>query len=779
MGSRNTVKSKSINQAARELAIAAGHDPDERVQRLGGKAMPIWCTFIDQAKANASMLEAELNAPANTRPQDAKYQNSPIKVIGEHDEQTIAQMKNCMQTGNAVAGVICADGHFGYAQPVGGVIAYEKQISISGVGFDIGCVDAETEFLTENGWVRMDKWNNHKVAQYDPKTGIASFVTPLAYIDKAATSFLHFKTKYGMDMMLSPDHRVLVYVPGGADREYLEYKVISAREYFDRQHEKVNGTDWRINTSFNINRNSKLPYSDLELSIIVMTCADGHLITRRSKANELSDTSTVSLSFKKERKIVRARELLNQAGILISERGPDSKGYTHFRYKTPLSTKTLGSLWNASTEQLKLIAEEVLLWGGNTKDQVFFSTDKASADFVHYAFATTGWRSVMREDFDSGYNRNDYRVFAQPNTKVAPNSSPKTLFKEYECNKGERQYCFTVPTGFFVIRRGGNIAITGNCGNMAVRLDTKYESIKYDVANILKDITNVISFGVGRTNNKNVSHELFDDSDAWHKADTEEYRKKAVEQLGTVGGGNHYVDLFEDDSGFVWIGVHFGSRGLGHTSATRYLKAAGGKEGMMVAPAVVDEDSELGMRYIAAMELAGRYSYAGREWVCEQVRQLIGGKVTDTVHNHHNFAFREKHFINGEEKDLWVVRKGATPAFPGQRGFVGGSMGDNAVILEGVDSQESKDSLYSTVHGAGRLFGRMQAKRTFTRAQMDQWMNDKGILVAGGDVDESPFAYRRLPDVLKYHAASTKILHQLRPFAVAMAPEKINDPFKD
>ena len=88
-------------------------------------------------------------------------------------------------------------------------------------------------------------------------------------------------------------------------------------------------------------------------------------------------------------------------------------------------------------------------------------------------------------------------------------------------------------------------------------------------------------------------------------SDMGSYRQKAVSQLGTVGSGNHYVDLLRDEGGFVWIGVHFGSRGLGHTSATRYLKAAGGKDGMNVPPAVIDEDSEIGRRYIAAMQLAG------------------------------------------------------------------------------------------------------------------------------------------------------------------------------
>jgi len=174
-----------------------------------------------------------------------------------------------------------------------------------------------------------------------------------------------------------------------------------------------------------------------------------------------------------------------------------------------------------------------------------------------------------------------------------------------------------------------------------------------------------------------------------------------------------------------------------------------------------------------------RNSYAGREWVVERVRRIIGGEVTDMVHNHHNYAWRERHVVGGVARDLWVVRKGATPAFPGQRGFVGGSMGDDCVILEGVDGEEAKAALYSTVHGAGRLFGRMQAKRTFTQAQMDAWLQARGVLLAGGDLDESPMAYRRLPEVLAAHGGSVKVLHTLRPFAVAMAGSAEYDPWKD
>ena len=151
----------------------------------------------------------------------------------------------------------------------------------------------------------------------------------------------------------------------------------------------------------------------------------------------------------------------------------------------------------------------------------------------------------------------------------------------------------------------------------------------------------VISFGLGRSNNERVEHALFDDADAWRESDMGAYRAEGRAQLGTVGSGNHYVDLMRDEAGFVWIGVHFGSRGLGHTSATRYLKAAGGKDGMHVPPAVVDEDSEIGRRYIAAMQLAGRYSYAGPR---------VGGRARAPDHR------RQRHRHGAQPPQLCVAR---------------------------------------------------------------------------------------------------------------------------
>ncbi len=331
-----------------------------------------------------------------------------------------------------------------------------------------------------------------------------------------------------------------------------------------------------------------------------------------------------------------------------------------------------------------------------------------------------------------------------------------------------------------VIAYEGQVSISGvgfdiGCGNMAVRLDTPFEAVRGRVPEMLSAIREHVSFGVGRANAERVEHPVLDDEEAWKASGMLDYRQKASRQLGTVGSGNHYVDLFRDEADRVWIGVHFGSRGLGHTSATRYLALAGGKDGMNVPPAVVNEDGDLGRAYLAAMELAGRYAYAGREWVVERVRRIVGGEVTESVHNHHNYAWREMH----GGRNLWVVRKGATPAFPGQRGFVGGSMGDHAVILEGVESPGSAAALYSTVHGAGRVCGRREAFRRFSRDEMDSWLVREGVTVAGGDLDESPMAYRRLDEVVAAQGGTVRVVHRLKPFAVAMAGAGEFDPFKD
>jgi tRNA-splicing ligase RtcB len=395
---------------------------------------------------------------------------------------------------------------------------------------------------------------------------------------------------------------------------------------------------------------------------------------------------------------------------------------------------------------------------------------------------------------------------------------------------------------------GGAIAYEGHispsgvgfdigCGNKAVLTDLTRADLDGlgGVASLMDEITRRVSFGMGVPARERVDHPVLERIREAEFTPQRDLAKLAGDQLGTVGSGNHYVNLMADEAGRVWVGVHFGSRGFGHRTASGFLALAQGlpfdgqaHQGDMDSPPVLfQSDSELGQSYITAMQLAGEYAYAGRDVVVAKVLEILSAAAVKEVHNHHNFAWRETH----AGREYWIVRKGCTPAWPGQEGFVGGSMGEPSVVLEGVASGEAQSALHSTVHGAGRVMSRTRAAgkvrrrkrwacvepgcaRTFegsfapdtpkphcpehpqtgvrktwlleqVRPGVVDWdavrarLASDGIALRGGGADEAPEVYKRLPDVLAAHAGSIRVTHTLRPLGVAMAGRDIVDPYKD
>jgi tRNA-splicing ligase RtcB len=333
------------------------------------------------------------------------------------------------------------------------------------------------------------------------------------------------------------------------------------------------------------------------------------------------------------------------------------------------------------------------------------------------------------------------------------------------------------------------------CGNCAVQ--TRLTAADLDVSSVMDEIWRTISFGMGRNNDERIAeHPVFDSIAKSPVKEQRQLLSSARSQLGTVGGGNHYVDLFEDRTdGSLWVGVHFGSRGLGHKTASGFLSLAAGRTwearpnvSMDAAPATIPLGTPMADDYLAAMNIAGEYAYAGRDWVVDRILRILQTEAVQRVHNHHNFAWWEKH----DGRNVLVVRKGATPAFPGQKGFIGGSMGDDAVTVEGVDSAASRAALYSTVHGAGRVMSRTQAAGKLNRktgrhvtrgvvnwARVRSELKGKGIELRGGGADEAPECYKRLDRVLAAHAGTIRVLHTLRPIGVAMAGAETFDPYRD
>jgi tRNA-splicing ligase RtcB len=325
------------------------------------------------------------------------------------------------------------------------------------------------------------------------------------------------------------------------------------------------------------------------------------------------------------------------------------------------------------------------------------------------------------------------------------------------------------------------------CGMKAVRIDATVADVQPRISTIMDDVVRRISFGVGRHNNSEVDHSLFD-SDAWKLSCASPHKEMARRQLGTIGSGNHWTNIFADEKGQIWVGCHFGSRGLGHKIATWFFDQLGASDNMDAEPAMLHQRAPLGEEYLEAIELAGKYAYAGRDWVCDELARIIGAKQLEEVHSHHNFLWREKH----GDLDYWVGRKGATPAWPGQRGLVGASMAEPSVIVEGVETSLSAELLYSTVHGAGRVMSRTAARGKInwktgevksagavSPEMMNNWVNGASVELRGGGLDESPDCYKRLSEVLEHHEDSIKVVHTLKPLGVAMAGPETKDPYKD
>ena len=396
------------------------------------------------------------------------------------------------------------------------------------------------------------------------------------------------------------------------------------------------------------------------------------------------------------------------------------------------------------------------------------------------------------------------RVFGQHDEKTLAQLRDVSRRAERVALMADGHQAYVMPIGgVAAYREQASVVGVGfdiACGNAAIRTDRRLgDYTRHELTRIADEIQREISFGIGRTceaDDAPVDHPLFQDA-AWdavpgkHERDT--LRAKARRQLGTVGSGNHYVDVFADEAGAIWVGVHFGSRGLGHMIASGFLALGQGREWkarVAEAEVLLDLKTPMGDAYWSLMNLAGKYAYAGREWVARKVVSILEGRELELIHNHHNFAWRERH----DGDDLIVVRKGATPAFPGQRSFVGGSMGDNAVILEGAreDSEDQHAAMFSTVHGAGRVMSRTEARGKMdwkTRRvkspgkvsweMLRDWVGPKGVILRGGGLDESPHVYRRLPDVLAAQGNTVRVVHTLTPLIVVMAGENEFDPYKD
>ncbi|AOW20471.1 RtcB family protein [Urechidicola croceus] len=296
---------------------------------------------------------------------------------------------------------------------------------------------------------------------------------------------------------------------------------------------------------------------------------------------------------------------------------------------------------------------------------------------------------------------------------------------------------------------------------------------QHQLENILSEHT---KFGMRETHAKKHDHEIFDRSEFNDIPLIKRLKEKAYRQLGTSGGGNHFVEFgtvsIKDEHNewnlipgeYIGLLSHSGSRGLGANIAKHYTYLATKQCPLpknVQHLAWLDMNTHDGQEYWLAMNLAGDYAKACHDDIHYRIAKLLGAKPIAKIENHHNFAWKEN--VNGQE--CIVHRKGATPAQKGALGIIPGSMTAPGFIVRGLGNQES---LQSASHGAGRLYSRRKCKDKFTKSDVKQQLNIHRVSLIGGGIDEAPMAYKDIRKVMANQQELVEVVGTFTPKIVRM-----------
>lgn len=647
------------------------------------------------------------------------------------------------------------DTHRGATVPVGFVakVDIEKGVIPEIVGVDIGCLDCDTEILTESGWIKISDYKeNEKILQFNPITNTGMFIKPQLYIKKKCDWFYHFKNSKGLDQMISEEHNILMYY--GHKNRKINYKTVKPEFLINLGDKKLSKNYYMFNTAFTI-KNEGIEISDEMIRLDIMVQADGRI-------KEYDSYNFVELHFKKERKILRAENLLKNANIKYNKYLSTDTTYISFRVPKYIN-KNLKKYWKANYEQLKIVAEESLLWDGHSGYRSYYSSaDKESIDVIQFAFIATDVRASLYNVKNTKY----WTVIPTKNKYVGYNKKPKIVK-----SKDGYKYCFKTDNGFFLCRRNGYTFLTGNCG-MSV-----YEIPKLDIENTdWKALYEHIEKYIPSGQKVNSQTRPFDFSGLKMKADKSalEYYTYYTKALGSLGGGNHFIEI-NAGKDKDYIIVHSGSRKFGldvckyYTKMLKFdldgyraeLESIEPKNREKMIPSIKAKynnsknvlKGELAKEYLNDMKIAQKFASESRKIMIQQILKFFG------------IAFEEKNFWesvhNYMDFEDMIVRKGATPARLGQKLVVPINMRDGSIIAVGKGNPEW---LCSAPHGAGRVMSRSEAKSTI---DVEDYRNEmKNVIsysVNENTLDEAPQAYRGIDEIVEATRDTMDILEIVKP----------------
>ena len=317
------------------------------------------------------------------------------------------------------------------------------------------------------------------------------------------------------------------------------------------------------------------------------------------------------------------------------------------------------------------------------------------------------------------------------------------------------------------------VGVDIGCGMIAVKTTVKKEELGTET---LKKIMSIIreKVPVGFKKHKEVCsiNEMPDKLERGELKIVREQFENARKSLGTLGGGNHFIEIQKGDDEYIWIMIHSGSRNLGHKVCSHYNNIAKKLNEKWYSEVQADLaflplDTKEGKDYIEEMNYCLEFAQKNRNKMMQEVTEAFLIHFPDIefyepINMNHNDARLENHF----NKNVWVHRKGATRAFIGEKGIIPGSQGTYSYIVEGLGNPES---FMSCSHGAGRQMGRKDAQRRLSLEEEKKKLDDKGIIHAirnEKDLDEAPGAYKDIEEVMENQKDLVKILVKLEPLGV-------------
>lgn len=319
-----------------------------------------------------------------------------------------------------------------------------------------------------------------------------------------------------------------------------------------------------------------------------------------------------------------------------------------------------------------------------------------------------------------------------------------------------------IPTEGTIIPAAVGVDI--GCGMIATRTDLTTNDLPDTMQPLVSEFGRSIPSGVGQANKHISSRAMY-----WmlkhplRENVSNDLKSRASKQLGSLGSGNHFLEVCLDESNNIWIMLHSGSRGIGNKLAVQHINIAKTLVHGLEDPdlAYFTQGTQEFNLYINDMLWAQSYALENREIMMNAAlnqlfRYVKKGKELERIQCHHNFAIKEMHF----GKEMWITRKGAISARKGEMGIIPGSMATGSYIVRGLGNPLSYNS---SSHGAGRRMSRSQAKRTLTVESLQErmgtkaWNSDKSVAL----LDEHPDAYKDIKSVMNDQKDLTEIVHEL------------------